>query len=218
MRPTRFATTVALSVALLAATAEAATLAPGALLTASGQIPGEAGPTGGVVLATQTSPFVSTTYQGELTSTVIQGDTSNSLGGLTFTYVLRNISGSHSINRMSINGFDGFATDVSHSTPNAAGAVIPAYADRETTGSSIGFSWVTAPIGTGAVGSGQTSATIVIQTDSPVFVPTSAFVLDGFPAGMLSYAPVPEPSTVVLGGMGLALMVYGYSRRRKIAR
>jgi hypothetical protein len=217
MRPTRFATLVALSVALLAATAEAATLAPGALLTSSGQVPGEPAPSGGTVLATQTSPFVSTTYQGELTTTVIQGDTTNSLGGLTFTYVLRNISGSHSINRMSINGFDGFATDVSHATPNGAGAVIPAYADRETTGSSLGFSWVSAPIGSGAVGSGQSSATLVIRTDSPVFVPTSAFVLDGFPAGMLSFAPVPEPSTIALGGMGLALMVYGYARRRKAA-
>jgi hypothetical protein len=59
---------------------------------------------------------------------------------------------------------------------------------------------------------------LVIRTDSQVFVPTSAFVLDGFPAGMLSFAPVPEPSTIALGGMGLALMVYGYARRRKAAR
>jgi hypothetical protein len=167
------------------------------------------------VLATQTSPFVSDTYTGELVSSVIQGDTTNTLGGLTFTYVLRNLTGSHSINRLSINGWDGFTTDVSHSTPAGAGTVIPAYADREVGGTSIGFSWVAAPIGTGAVGPGQTSATMVIQTNSPVFVPTSAFVLDGFPAGMLSFAPVPEPSTFVLAGSGLALLVYGYSRRRR---
>ena len=215
MRPTRFATCVAITVALLAAaTAEAATLAPGALLT---PVPAEAEPVGGVVVATQTSPFVSTTYTGELTSTVISGDTSNPFpNGLTFTYVLRNLTGSHSINRMSINGFDGFLTDVGRVAP--AGTIVPAYADREATGSSIGFSWVAAPIGSGAVGTGQTSATLVIQTNSPVFVPTSAFVLDGFPAGMLSFAPVPEPSTFVLAGTGLALMVYGFARRRQNGR
>ena len=212
MRPTRFATCVALTIALLAATAEAAPLLPGALLT---PVPAEAEPVGGVVLATQTSPFVSTTYTGELVSTVIQGDTSNALGGLTFTYELRNLTGSHSINRLSINGFDGFTTDVSASSPIPAGRVNPAYADREASGSSIGFSWVAAPIGVGAVAPGQSSSTLVIQTNSPVFVPTSAFVLDGFPAGMLAFAPVPEPSTIVLTGSGLALMVYGFLRRRR---
>lgn len=212
MRPTRFATCVALIMALLAATADAAPLAPGALLT---PVPAEAGPTGGVVLATQTSPFVSTTYTGELVSSVIQGDTTNALGGLTFTYVLRNITGTHSINRLSINGFDGFTTDVSASSPVAAGTIVPAYSDRESSGTSIGFSWVAAPIGSGAVGPGQSSATLVVQTNSPVFVPTSAFVLDGFPAGMLAFAPVPEPSTFVLAGSGLALMAYGFSRRRR---
>ncbi|MEX2140199.1 MAG: PEP-CTERM sorting domain-containing protein [Pirellulales bacterium] len=214
MRPTRFATCVALTVVLLAAaTAEAATLAPGALLT---PVPAEAEPVGGVVLATQTSPFVSTTYTGELTSTVISGDTSNTLGGLTFTYVLRNLTGTHSINRLSINGFDDFRTDVGRAAP--AGTIVPAYADREASGTSIGFSWVSAPIGSGAIAAGQTSATLVVQTNSPVFVPTSAFVLDGFPAGMLAFAPVPEPSTFVLAGTGLALMVYGFSRRRRSGR
>jgi hypothetical protein len=212
MRPTRFATCVALIIALLAATADAAPLNPGALLT---PVTAEPAPTGGVVVATQTSPFVSTTYTGELVSTVIQGDTTNTLGGLTFTYELRNLSGTHSINRLSINGFDGFTTDVSHSAPPAAGSVVPAYADRETSGSSIGFSWVAAPIGSGAVGPGQTSAVMVVQTNSPVFVPTSAFVLDGFPAGMLAFAPVPEPSTFVLAGTGVALLAYGFSRRRR---
>jgi hypothetical protein len=213
MRPTRFATCAALTVALLAATAEAATLAPGALLT---PVPAEAEPVGGVVVATQTSPFVSTTYTGDLTSSVIAGDTSNALGGLTFTYVLRNLTGTHSINRMSINGFDGFLTDVGRAAP--AGTIVPAYADREASGTSIGVSWVSAPIGAGAIGTGQTSATLVIQTNSPVFVPTSAFVLDGFPAGMLAFAPVPEPSTFVLAGTGLALMFYGFSRRRRSSR
>jgi hypothetical protein len=212
MRLTRFSTCVALTIALLAATAEAATLAPGTLLT---PVPAEAEPVGGVVLATQTSPFVSTTYTGELVSTVIQNDTSNALGGLTFTYELRNLTGTHSINRLSINGWDGFLTDVSASSPVPAGRVVPAYADREASGTSIGFSWVAAPIGSGAVGPSQTSATLVIQTNSPVFVPTSAFVLDGFPAGMLAFAPVPEPSTVVLAGTGLALIVYSFSRRRR---
>ncbi len=215
MRAIKLTFCVVAVVALISAAAQAAPLAPSGLLF---PIPAEAEPVGGVVLATSSLPFLSGTYSGTLTSTVISGDTSNPFpGGLTFTYVLSNLAGTHSINRLSINGFDSFLLDASYQSPLAAGAVTPAYVDREATGSSIGYSFVSAPVGSGPLGTGQTSATLVVQTNATSFVPSSAFVLDGFPAAVTSFAPVPEPSTIALAGAALALFGYGALRRSRKA-
>jgi hypothetical protein len=179
--------------------------------------PGEAGPTGGVILASTTLPFVSPTYTGTLTTTVIRGDTTNPFGAsaLTFTYVLGNGPGTHSINRFTVNGFEGFTVDSSYQTPIAAGAIAPAYTDRETNGSSVGFSFVSAPVGSGPLGPTMTSATLVLQTNATTFVPNTASVLDGFPATVGTFAPVPEPSTFILAGVGLALVGYRLSSRSR---
>ena len=212
MRATRFTLSVAFTLCLLTATASAATLAPGALLHPA---PGEAGPTGGVVLATTTLPFVSPTYTGTLTSTVIRGDTTNPFGAnaLTFTYVISNGPGTHSINRFSVNGYDGFSVDSSYQTPIPAGTVAPAYTDRETNGSSVGFSFVSAPVGAGTLGPSSTSSTLVLQTNATTFLPSLASVLDGFPAVVGTFAPIPEPSTIMLAAVGLAFVGYRLSRR-----
>jgi hypothetical protein len=203
---------------LISASASAATLAPGTLLHPA---PGEAGPTGGVVLATQTLPFVSPTYNGTLTTTVIRGESTNPFGAnaLTFTYVLTNGAGTHSINRFTVNGFDGFTVDSSYQTPQPGSTIAPAYTDREINGSSVGFSFVQSPIGNGPLGPTQTSATMVLQTNATSFVPHMASVLDGFPATVGTWAPIPEPSTITLAGFGLAMVGYRLSRpsRRKVS-
>jgi hypothetical protein len=197
---------------MFSAVASAATLAPGTLLHPA---PGEAGPTGGVILASTTLPFVSPTYNGTLTTTVIRGESTNPFGAnaLTFTYVLTNGAGTHSINRFTVNGFDGFTVDSSFQTPQPGSTVAPAYTDREMNGSSIGFSFVSAPIGFGPLGPTQTSATLVLQTNATGYVPNTASVLDGFPATVGTFSPVPEPSTVLLAGFGLAVVGYQLSRR-----
>ena len=126
MRRTAPVLLVGLSMALLSSLAQAAPLAPGALVF---PMPIEPDPVGGVVLATSALPFVSANYSGTLTSTVLSGDTSNPFvgsGGLTFTYVLSNLAGTDSINRLSINGFASFLLDASSQTPPPAGTGRPA--------------------------------------------------------------------------------------------
>ena len=162
-------------------------------------------------------PFLSPTYNGTLSTTVIRGDSTNPFGAnaLTFTYVVTNGAGTHSINRFTVNGFDGFTVDASYQTPQAVSTIAPAYADRETNGSSVGFSFVLAPVGSGPLGPTQTSATLVLKTNATSYVPNLASVLDGFPATVGTFAPVPEPSTVVLAGFAVALVGCQLSRQSR---
>jgi hypothetical protein len=224
MQLTRIVPGLAVVAALFAITAQAAPLPPGSLVTTPTGLPTQNAPTGGVKIVDNfESAFVSQgsgAYSGKLVTNVISGDTSNPLGGLTFTYELFNDqSSTHSLNRFTVNGWDSLNLDVVSGLPAPAGAVIPAFADREASGTSIGFSFVRAPIGPGALAPGQRSTTMVVYTNANVFVPTNAYVLDGFPANMLTFAPVPEPSTMVLAGAGLALTIAGMARRsrRKVA-
>jgi hypothetical protein len=198
---------------LSALAVHAAPLAPGASIPA----PAEPDPTGGVPVAGGLPvAFASANYTGTLTSTVIAGDPSNPLGGLTFTYLLTNDASSlNSLERMTISSFAGFATDVSYQFP--AAGVPPTFIDRNPLpGDVVGFSFFSAPIGSGAILPGTNSALLVIQTDAPTFQPSFAHILDGTPALVASYAPafgIPEPSTLVLAIVGgLALLIY---RRRR---
>jgi hypothetical protein len=170
-----------------------------------------------VILESSMLPFLSPTYNGTLSTTVIRGDSTNPFGAnaLTFTYVVTNGAGTHSINRFTVNGFDGFTVDASYQTPQAVSTIAPAYADRETNGSSVGFSFVLAPVGSGPLGPTQTSATLVLKTNATSYVPNLASVLDGFPATVGTFAPVPEPSTVVLAGFAVALVGCQLSRQSR---
>jgi len=204
---------VAVFFSLSAAAIHATPLVPGATIPA----PPEPDPVGGAVIAGGAAvPFLSGNYSGTLTSTVISGDVSNPLGGLTFTYLISNNAGSlDSIERMTISSFAGFSTDVSFQVP--AVGVPPTFIDRNPApGDVVGFSFFSAPIGSGVILPGTNSALLVVQTDAPTFQPSFAHVLDGTTALVASYAPafgIPEPSTLVLAALGgLALLIY---RRRR---
>src|SRR4051794_11115908 len=102
------------SVIAICSNVQAAPLAPGATIPA----PSEPDPTGGVVKpgtggAVGFAAGGAAPYSGTLTSTVIAGDPSNPLGGLTFTYRLSNDGTSLSaLERMTNIDFTGFLTDV----------------------------------------------------------------------------------------------------------
>jgi len=174
-------------------------------------------PTGGVAIASLTQPFVAATFSGKLTSEVISGDPDNP-GGLTFTYLIENDASSpHAIGRLTVDDFSGFDTYINFQTPVGAG-VAPAFFDRSSgAGDVVGFTFFGAPVGVGQIAAGSSSAKLVIQTNSTVWRPTTASIIDGSVATAASFAPIPEPSTLVLGGLGLVGLA-AFALRRRTSR
>lgn len=213
----RTVSTVALASAMLmaiAGIAQASVIFPGDTIFA----PPEAGPVGAKLEASLTVPIVAPTFTGVLHSDVYSGDLSNALGGLTFTYWIENF-GPNSLSRFTISSFTGFATDVSYEPTGAPPAVVPTLADRGPgPGDVVGFSYIGAPLGSGKILPGTMSALMVIQTDALRWKTTLASVINGSTAMPESFAPtqiVPEPSSMVLAGLGAVGLIGLAIRRRR---
>jgi len=187
-------------------------------------VPSGVGPTGGVVLGGTgvPVPFVSATFHGTLTSTVISGDTSNPYGGLTFTYLLENLTAppppQGEIDRLTINDYAGFLVDASYQTPTAD--FLPTLVDRDLSSDVIGFSFLNLPanLGNGPLMPGSTSALLVLQTDAPFFQATLASVINGSIASVPTFAPslvIPEPSSVIMAVIGLIGLAAFRLRRKR---
>lgn len=174
---------------------------------------GEFEPVGGTVIDTMTIPFVAPTFSGSLKSEVIAGDLSNPYGGLTFTYLLTNdLTSPHALGRLTINDFTGFLTDASYGLPNSG--TFPISFDRFNA-STVGVSFNSfLTFGDGPIAPGDTSALIVIQTNSPIYTTTTASVINGSTGSALAFAPIPEPSICVAAGLGLLFAGWSVRRRR----
>lgn len=201
-------------VVLLAAPAFAAPLPPSTVIFADPQ----PDPTGGAVVAGGIPvPFVAATFSGMLTSTVIAGDPSNPFGGLTFTYQISNDAGSPGeIDRLTLNGFFGFLADGSYQIP--AAGLVPTLNDRDASGDVIGFTFLGAPVGSGTLMPGLTSALLVVQTDAPFYVLSTAAIIDGSVTTAPIFAPslfVPEPATISMAALGLGALALVARRRAK---
>jgi MYXO-CTERM domain-containing protein len=199
-----------LTVAGLATAASASILNPGqSFETNPGTIPAESAPTG-TVIATLTSPFTAGTFSGSLFTQVIQGDSTNPLGGLTFVYTLTNNAVSpDAINRLTITGWQGWSTDAAYDVTSAG--VIPFDIDRSSNANVIGVDFqqdgTTVPLTPGTTG-----RRIVIQTNAPAFREVTANVIDGSVVSVTTYGPaVPAPAAAGL----LALGALGAARRRR---
>jgi len=158
------------------------------------------GPLGGTTITSISIPFASTSFTGILTSSVIGGDVSNPLGGLTFTYQYSINTGPDSSGGISLGGFGSFLTDVGYQTP--ATGVTPAVENRSTTGDNIDFFFSSIPVG-------QSSALLVVQTSAQTFGINTSTVLDstGSPfVNELAPVSVPEPTSVVCFLLGLGVL------------
>lgn len=196
------------SIAMLAAAsfAYAAPLPVGATLFPA---PADPGPMPGIVVDTVSSPFVTPTFTGTVVTSVISGDLSNPYGGLTFIYrVFNDIGSVHPVSRATMNGYAGWLTDVSYQIP--AVGVAPALVNRPTA-DFVGFTYFDAPLGSGLITPGSSSAVMVIRTNSPAYRANFVSVIDGFVATVPSFSPIPEPATLALLGLGACLA----ARRRK---
>jgi hypothetical protein len=176
---------VAVAIWSLPASVFAAPLQPGGTLFPA---PSEPDPSGGSIVATAAAvPLVAATFTGNLTTTVIAGDTSNPYGGLTFTYLLTNDADSTNvISQLAVSGFAGFLADVSYQTP--ATGTLPALIDRSSTGSAVFFSFLDG-IGPGALKPGSISALLVVQTNATNHRSMPASAIDGSIGMAASFTP-----------------------------
>jgi hypothetical protein len=148
-----------------------------------------------------------------LTSTVLSGDPTNPLGGLTFTYLITNdATSSDSIDRLTINSYTGVGVDAGFDPPPG---VAPTLINRSVTGDTVGFSFFGPPFGPGELLPGSGSTLLVVRTDSPLFAPTFASVINGTVTSVASFAPtaVPEPSSLTLLALGIVAGALRLRRR-----
>jgi hypothetical protein len=170
-----------------------------------------ADPVVGVEEASAEVDFLSLDLKGTLISKVISGDTGNALGGLTFTYqIVLDAASPHAVSRLSVSDFSAVEVDVNYEAADVE-EIVPFAADRgEEDGAVVGFYF---PFGSG-LPSGETSALLVVRTDSDAYEPTIASVINGQATSVESFAPVliPEPTSLALLLVGLGGLAYRVRR------
>jgi hypothetical protein len=143
-------------------------------------------------------------------------------GYLDFVYQVANSKKSHdSINRVTNVDFSSASSylDATYLTKNApagflGGKIAPSTADLSSDSSVVGFNF---PSGKGtAIAPGTTTDVFVIRTHSKTFRAGSTSTIDGAVATVGTFAPGPEPSTIVLfAGCFLGLAGWAGWRRWK---
>ncbi len=128
------------------------------------------------------------------------------------------------IDRLTVSSFAGLLVDASYQAPTAG--LPPTLMSRSgvtDAGSVVGFTYIGAPLGAGVLAPGSIGALLVVQTNATTFDRTLASVIDGQVTSVASLAPagpgggIPEPCSVVLGGIGMAAVAI-FGRRGRSRR
>lgn len=127
--------------------------------------------------------------------------------GLLFTYVINRTSdGSLAvISRLSASIFSGFTTDADYDSGSSG---VYAYNVDRHSASTVGFDLY------GALGAGQQSRVLYIQTDALYYTTGYVSLQNGRTADLTMLGPtaIPEPTSMLLLGMGI-LGIFGLKRK-----
>ena len=198
---------VLLAFTLLLPCAQASVLGNGLSVAPSPLFPG------GVMVAhasgTITTPTFTTTY-----TQTVWADSSNTwmcTGCLDFVYQFTNL-GPDPNQRFTMSSFQGFLLDVG---TDPFGVHDPTLVDRSIAGAVVGFNF---PAGD-EIAVGETTVSLVIETNATRFVPGFVSAQDGTAGSGFAWAPqvVPEPASLMLMGSGL-LAVGGYLRKSRLGK
>jgi hypothetical protein len=153
------------------------------------------------LLDSVTTGFSNPSIQGSVTCGVYL----NELGTLDFYVQVINDTSSDPINRITLYDFSGYTTDVGYRTDALApfvspGTKAPDEANRNEAGSVVGFdydvNWET------GFNSGVTGYTVVVRTNATEYTTGNVAVINGISENLAGFAPVPEPTTLAVVGLG----------------
>ncbi|MFW5697905.1 MAG: PEP-CTERM sorting domain-containing protein [Fimbriimonadaceae bacterium] len=159
----------------------------------------------------KTEAFASGNFTGELTSVVAKTDATGD--NLIFAWILANDETSiNAIRRITVNDWMGWSAAVAqHEDAGLVGTSPKSVleADRSVDGDVIGFDFPRTQ--DGLLSAGTNSTVFWALSDATDYKESFASVIDGTVANVGTYAPVPEPASMLALATGLGALV---ARRR----